>query len=31
VLGDSITRRLIAEYSQPSLQTWRAVVSITRR
>jgi peptidoglycan hydrolase-like protein with peptidoglycan-binding domain len=27
VLGDSITRRLVAEYSQPSLQTWRQVVS----
>ncbi|WP_410676662.1 DUF6582 domain-containing protein [Amycolatopsis sp. cmx-4-68] len=28
-LGDSITRRLIADYSQPSLQNWRAVVSST--
>src|SRR5690348_11226965 len=27
VLGDSITRRLVAEYNQPSLQTWRAIVS----
>lgn len=28
-LGDSITRRLIADYNQPSLQTWRQVVSST--
>lgn len=28
VLGDSITRRMVAEYAQPSLQTWRAIVSI---
>lgn len=28
VLGDSITRRLVAEYAQPSLQTWRSIVSI---
>ncbi len=28
VLGDSITRRLVAEYAQPSLQTWRQIVSI---
>lgn len=27
ILGDSITRRMVAEYSQPSLQTWRTVVS----
>lgn len=27
IFGDSITRRLIAEYQQPSLQTWRAIVS----
>lgn len=27
VLGDSITRRMIALYNQPSLQTWRAIVS----
>lgn len=27
VLGDSITRRLVAMYSQPSLQTWREIVS----
>lgn len=27
ILGDSITRRLVAEYNQPSLQTWRAIVS----
>jgi hypothetical protein len=27
VLGDSITRRLIAEYSQPSLQTWRQIAT----
>ncbi len=26
-LGDSITRRMIADYQQPSLQTWRKVVS----
>jgi hypothetical protein len=29
VLGDSITRRMVAEYSQPSLQTWRRIVSST--
>src|SRR5437660_3231857 len=29
VLGDSITRRMVAEYVQPSLQTWRQVVSST--
>lgn len=29
VLGDSITRRLIQMYNQPSLSTWRAVVSGT--
>ncbi|UUV34385.1 hypothetical protein NQK81_13320 [Amycolatopsis roodepoortensis] len=27
-LGDSITRRMIAEYQQPSLQTWRDLVSV---
>jgi peptidoglycan hydrolase-like protein with peptidoglycan-binding domain len=27
VLGDSLTRRLVAEYNQPNLQTWRQVVS----
>ncbi|MCW2686318.1 MAG: hypothetical protein JWR37_1208, partial [Mycobacterium sp.] len=27
VLGDSITRRMVADYNQPSLQTWRQVVS----
>ncbi|GAA4100898.1 hypothetical protein [Nonomuraea soli] len=27
VLGDSITRRMIRMYSQPSLQTWRQIVS----
>jgi hypothetical protein len=27
VLGDSITRRMIAFYEQPSLQTWRSIVS----
>jgi hypothetical protein len=27
VLGDSITRRMVAEYAQPSLQTWRSIVS----
>ena len=27
VLGDSITRRMIALYSQPSLQTWQQIVS----
>lgn len=26
-LGDSITRRLIAEYQSPALQTWRQIVS----
>lgn len=26
-LGDSITRRMVAEYAQPSLQTWRPIVS----
>lgn len=28
ILGDSITRRMVAEYSQPSLQSWRMVVNI---
>lgn len=27
ILGDSITRRMIAEYSQPNLQVWRQLVS----
>lgn len=27
VLGDSITRRLIAEYNQPDLQNWRQICS----
>ncbi|MBC6458417.1 peptidoglycan-binding domain-containing protein [Actinomadura sp. HBU206391] len=27
VLGDSITRRMVAEYSRPNLQTWRKIVS----
>jgi peptidoglycan hydrolase-like protein with peptidoglycan-binding domain len=27
VLGDSVTRRLVAAYQTPSLQTWRRVVS----
>jgi hypothetical protein len=27
VLGDSITRRLVAEYNQPDLQNWRSIVS----
>lgn len=29
VLGDSITRRLVAEYNQPSLQTYKSIVSST--
>ncbi|WP_020525840.1 phage major capsid protein [Catelliglobosispora koreensis] len=29
VLGDSVTRRMVAEYSNPSLQTWRSIVSST--
>lgn len=29
LLGDSITRRMIAEYGQPNLSTWRAIVSDT--
>jgi peptidoglycan hydrolase-like protein with peptidoglycan-binding domain len=29
VLGDSITRRLVAAYAHPSLQTWRQIVSST--
>lgn len=28
-LGDAITRRMVAEYAQPSLQTWRQIVSAT--
>lgn len=27
ILGDSITRRMVAMYAQPSLTTWRAIVS----
>jgi len=27
ILGDSITRRMVAEYDQPNLSTWRQVVS----
>lgn len=27
ILGDSVTRRMIAEYGRPSLATWRQVVS----
>lgn len=27
VLGDSITRRMVADYNQPSLQSWRQIVS----
>jgi hypothetical protein len=27
ILGDSITRRMVAEYSQPSLAYWRSIVS----
>jgi hypothetical protein len=27
ILGDSITRRMLAEYNVPSLQTWRQIVS----
>ena len=27
VLGDSITRRMITDYNQPSLQSWRQIVS----
>ncbi|MDO8391054.1 MAG: hypothetical protein Q7V57_11240 [Actinomycetota bacterium] len=27
IFGDSITRRMIAEYAQPSLATWRKIVS----
>jgi hypothetical protein len=26
ILGDSMTRRMIQEYSRPNLQTWRAIV-----
>jgi phage major head subunit gpT-like protein len=29
VLGDSITRKMVAEYSQPGLQDWKAIVSST--
>lgn len=27
VLGDSVTRKMVADYNQPSLQSWRAIVS----
>lgn len=27
ILGDSVTRRMVAEYGRPSLQTWRRIVS----
>ncbi|MFJ8818203.1 phage major capsid protein [Amycolatopsis thermoflava] len=27
ILGDSVTRRMIAEYGRPNLQTWRQIVS----
>lgn len=27
ILGDSITRRMVAEYQQPALSSWRSVVS----
>lgn len=27
LLGDSVTRRVVAEYSTPTLQTWRTIVS----
>jgi hypothetical protein len=27
ILGDAITRRMVAEYSQPGLQAWRQIVS----
>ncbi len=27
ILGDSVTRRMVAEYNQPSLATWRRIVS----
>ncbi|MGH3978093.1 MAG: DUF6582 domain-containing protein [Pseudonocardiaceae bacterium] len=27
MLGDSVTRRMVAEYGRPSLQTWRLIVS----
>ncbi|MCK2242151.1 MULTISPECIES: DUF6582 domain-containing protein [unclassified Crossiella] len=27
ILGDSITRRMVAEYGRPNLQTWRQIVS----
>lgn len=29
VLGDSITRKMVAEYQMPSLSNWRAIVSST--
>lgn len=27
ILGDSVTRRMVAEYGQPNLQTWRQITS----
>ncbi|HEY2086425.1 MAG TPA: hypothetical protein VGH54_10435 [Mycobacterium sp.] len=27
ILGDSVTRRMIAEYNQPTLSTWRSIIS----
>ncbi len=27
ILGDSITRRMVAMYQQPNLQTWRSIIS----
>lgn len=30
ILGDSVTRRMVAEYQAPDLQTWRLLVSDTR-
>lgn len=29
ILGDSITRRMVAEYQQPDMQAWRKIVSST--
>jgi hypothetical protein len=29
ILGDSVTRRMVAEYARPNLQTWRMIVSST--
>jgi hypothetical protein len=28
ILGDSVTRRMVAEYQQPNLMTWRQIVSV---